>query len=92
MELINKNSSFVSITTLEIAELCGKEHKNVLRDCDEQLTKIVGAGGMLKFGHTYTHPQNRQTYRTPYGSKVSLKTLVTGKGQIYFTEKLRNRI
>lgn len=35
MELISKNSSFVSITTLEIAELCGKEHKNVLRDCDE---------------------------------------------------------
>lgn len=33
-----------------------------------------------------------QTYKTPYGSKVSLKTLVTGKGQIYFTEKLRNKI
>lgn len=30
-----------------------------------------------------------QTYETPYGTKVSLKTLVTGKGQIYFTEKLR---
>ena len=27
MELINKNSSFVSITTLEIAELCGKNKK-----------------------------------------------------------------
>lgn len=33
-----------------------------------------------------------QTYKTPYGSKVSLKTLVTGKGQIYFTEKLRKEI
>ena len=33
-----------------------------------------------------------QTYKTTCGSKVSLKTLVTGKGQIYFTEKLRNRI
>lgn len=33
-----------------------------------------------------------QTYETPYGTKVSLKTLVTGKGQIYFTEKLRNKI
>ena len=30
-----------------------------------------------------------QTYKTTRGSKVSLKTLVTGKGQIYFTEKLR---
>lgn len=31
-----------------------------------------------------------QTYETPYGTKVSLKTLVTGKGQIYFAEKLRS--
>ncbi len=30
-----------------------------------------------------------QTYKTPYGEKTSLKTLVTGKGQIYFVEKLR---
>ena len=30
-----------------------------------------------------------QTYTTPYGDRVSLKTLITGKGQIYFTEKLR---
>ena len=58
MELINKNSSFVSITTLEIAELTGKRHDHILRDCDEQLTKIVGLGGMPKFGDTYIHPQN----------------------------------
>ena len=31
-----------------------------------------------------------QTYKTPYGEKrVGTKTLITGKGQIYFTEKLR---
>lgn len=28
-------------------------------------------------------------YTTPYGRKVSIKTLVTGKGQLYFVEKLR---
>ena len=31
-----------------------------------------------------------QSYTTPYGKRVSLKTLITGKGQIYFTEKLRS--
>ena len=31
-----------------------------------------------------------QTFKTPYGEKrVGTKTLLTGKGQIYFTEKLR---
>ena len=29
------------------------------------------------------------TYKTPYGDKVATKAMVTGKGQIYFVEKLR---
>ena len=29
------------------------------------------------------------TYKTPYGSKICHKTLVTGKGQVYIVEKLR---
>ena len=29
------------------------------------------------------------TYETPYGTQTGLKTYVTGKGQIYFIEKLR---
>ena len=28
-------------------------------------------------------------YKTPYGTKISITTLVTGKGQIYLIEKLR---
>lgn len=78
MELINKNSSFVSITTLEIAELTGKRHDHILRDCDEQLTKIVGLGGMPKFGDTYIHPQNRQTYRMYRLPKREALILVSG--------------
>ena len=30
-----------------------------------------------------------QTYKTPYGDKTSLKTLITGRGQIVLTETLR---
>ena len=32
-----------------------------------------------------------QTFQTAYGKQTSVKTLVTGKGQIYFTEKLRRQ-
>lgn len=56
-------SSEVTITSLEIAELTGKEHKNILRDIEVQLGHIYGDGGQLKFEHTYQHPQNRQFYK-----------------------------
>ena len=32
-----------------------------------------------------------QTFQTAYGKQTSVKTLITGKGQIYFTEKLRRQ-
>jgi anti-repressor protein len=32
-----------------------------------------------------------QTFQTAYGKQTSVKTLITGKGQIYFTEKLRKQ-
>ncbi|PAF49275.1 hypothetical protein BKH41_03855 [Helicobacter sp. 12S02232-10] len=33
-----------------------------------------------------------QTYKTPYGDRVSTKTLITGKGQIFLTEKLKESL
>ncbi len=32
------------------------------------------------------------TYNTSYGEKIQTKTLITGKGQIWLTEKLRNSV
>lgn len=32
------------------------------------------------------------TYNTSYGEKIQTKTLITGKGQIWLTEKLRNNV
>ncbi len=32
-----------------------------------------------------------QSYKTPYGDNVTTKTLLTGKGQIYFVETLRKK-
>lgn len=45
----------------EIAELTGKEHRNVCRDIEAQLGKLEG--GVLRFGHTYRNEQNGQEYR-----------------------------
>ncbi len=51
--------SEIRIDSREIAELTGKEHKNVCRDIDSMLAKLEGS---LSFGHTYIHPQNKQEY------------------------------
>lgn len=45
----------------EIAELTGKEHRNILRDVESQLGQLEG--GLLRFEQTYTSQQNGQEYR-----------------------------
>lgn len=50
-ELINIQNE-ITMTSLEIAELTGKRHDNILRDIKEQLGQL---GGLLKFEQTYTH-------------------------------------
>lgn len=54
-----------TITSLEVAEMVGREHKNVMRDIE----KIKGDLGQLNFEHTpyfkystYIHQQNNQEY------------------------------
>ncbi|MEH5354156.1 Rha family transcriptional regulator [Escherichia coli] len=48
----------VSMTSLEIAELTGKRHKNVLRDC-ENLTEVTGLKNELS-ETAYTDPTGRE--------------------------------
>jgi phage regulator Rha-like protein len=52
----------LTVSSREIAELTGKEHRNVLRDARAMLTELHGAGGVLSFEQTYRDPQNGQTY------------------------------
>ena len=51
-----------TMSSLEIAELTGKEHRNVMRDIRTMLTELHGEGGVLSFEHTHTNPQNGQSY------------------------------
>lgn len=67
----------VTITSLEIAEITGKEHMHVMRDIRETLNKVV-LGGISKFGYTYQHPQNKQSYPAFRLPKREALILVSG--------------
>lgn len=54
-------NSSLTMSSLEIAELTGKRHDNVVRDIEKMLTNV--GEGLLKFEDTYINPQNGQEYR-----------------------------
>lgn len=52
----------LTMSSLEISERTGKEHRNVMRDIRIMLTELYGEGGVLSFEHTHRNPQNGQEY------------------------------
>ncbi|MBZ7949660.1 phage regulatory protein/antirepressor Ant [Campylobacter molothri] len=78
LELFKKDENKeISLTSLEIAELTGKEHFNVIRDIETYLEKVVN-GGVLKFEDTYQNTQNRQFYKYYRLPKREVLILVSG--------------
>lgn len=73
-ELINIQNE-ITMTSLEIAELTGKQHGHIVRDIEEQLGQL---GGLSKFGDTYQHPQNKQTYKMYRLPKREVLILISG--------------
>ena len=65
------------MTTVEIAELTGKEHRNVKRDTETMLTELYGKAALLKFEQSYT-AENGQTYTCYSLEKIDVLTLVSG--------------
>lgn len=55
----------LTMTSREIAELTGKEHRNVLRDIRTMLTELYGEAGLPSFEHTHT------TTKTTSAKKIS---------------------
>jgi Rha family phage regulatory protein len=51
-----------TMTSRDIAEIAGKEHRNVMRDIRAMLVELHGEGGMLRFEHTLRNEQNGQSY------------------------------
>jgi anti-repressor protein len=60
----------------EIAELTGKEHRNVMADIRDQLGKLPG--GVLRFQHTYHVDENNQDYPCFYLPYRETMILVSG--------------
>lgn len=69
----------ITMSSLDIAELTGKEHRNVMRDIRLMLEELYpDSGGMLKFEHTHTNEQNRQSYPVFKLPKRETLILVSG--------------
>jgi Rha family phage regulatory protein len=78
-----QNLPFVSgaartMSSREIADLCGKRHNNVMRDIRAMLVELHGEGGVLKFEHTHQDPQNGQSYPIYRLPKRETLILVSG--------------
>ena len=72
------NNTVQTMSSLEIAELTGKEHRNVLRDIRTMLEELYTEKGMLSFEHTYTNEQNGQQYKMYKLRKRETMILVSG--------------
>lgn len=68
----------VTMSSREIAELTGKEHRNVMRDIRAMLVELHGAGGVLSFEHTYRNEQNGQNYPEFRLPRREVEILLTG--------------
>ncbi|EAM0758975.1 DNA-binding protein [Campylobacter jejuni] len=78
LEIFRKDENKeISLTSLEIAELTGKEHRNVTRDIEIYLEKVV-EGGVLKFEQCYQSPKNGQFYKCYRLPKREVLILVSG--------------
>ena len=62
MNIVNFGAEVQKMTSREIAELTGKEHRNVLADIRKMLLELHGEGGMLTFQYTHRNEQNGQSY------------------------------
>ena len=76
--MVIESSDVLTMSSLEIAELTGKEHRNVMRDIKVMFEQLGDEGGLLSSEHTYTHPQNGQKYKCYNLPKRETLILVSG--------------
>ena len=72
------SSNVLTMSSLEIAELTGKRHDNVVRDIKAMFEQLGDSEGLLRSEDTYTHPQNGQKYKCYHLPKDETLCLVSG--------------
>lgn len=88
--IIPISSTPATMSSREIADLTGKRHDHVMRDIEAQLTELLGAEGLPKFGDTYRNEQNGQTYRM---YRLPKRECLRMDGQGWrFTPAIRNAV
>ena len=85
LTITKENTSTLTMSSREIAELCEKEHRHVARDIEVMFEQLeINPKGYVQI---WTHPQNGQSYREFILPKDLTLTLVAG-----YSVKLRKRI
>ncbi len=85
LTITKENTSALTMGSREIANLCGKDHRHVVRDI-EVMFEQLGINSK-EYVQIWTHPQNGQSYREFMLPKDLTLTLVAG-----YSVKLRKRI
>lgn len=79
---VHQNNGVLVTTSRNVAEVFGKEHRNVVRDIRDILASLPDTSknwGMLNFEQTpYVDPQNKQTYQEYLITRDGLTLLVMG--------------
>lgn len=72
-----ENYENITISSLEIAEITGKQHKNIIRDIEVQTVEVLDEKALLKFEQSYTNSNNREfkCYNLP---KIEALIVVSG--------------
>ena len=76
--MVIESSNVLTMSSREIAELTGKDHRNVMRDIKVMFEQLDNLKGLLSFEHTYTHPQNGQKYKCYSLPKEETICLIAG--------------
>ena len=76
--MVIESSNVLTMSSLEIAELTGKRHDNVVRDIKAMFEQLGDSDGLLTSEDTYLNPQNGQKYKCYSLPKEETICLIAG--------------
>ena len=76
--MVIESSNVLTMSSLEIAELTGKRHDNVVRDIKAMFEQLDDSDGLLRSEDTYLNPQNGQKYKCYHLPKRDTLCLIAG--------------